>query len=47
MYPAYDLVYATIVDYNVPNNTLPVVVNSGYFLGEQLNKYIQSGYSVE
>lgn len=47
MYKDYDLVFATIVDYSVPNNTLPVVVNSGYFLGEQLNKYIQSGYSVE
>lgn len=47
MYRDYDLIYATIVDYNVPKNELPIAILSGYFLGEQLNKYLQAGYSVE
>lgn len=46
-YDDNELFIAEIVDYNVPANELPVIVKEGYFLGEQLNKYQQAGYSVE
>lgn len=35
MYRDYDLIYATIVDYNVPKNELPIAI---------LNSFIISNY---
>lgn len=46
-YADAELLYADIIWYEGPADELPVAVKSGYFLGEELNKYLRAGYGVE
>lgn len=46
MYDDNDFLFASIVDYNVPDDELPIIITSGYFTGERLNKYIRAGYAI-
>ena len=45
MYSKYDLYYANIIKWE--DDDMMEIVNSGYFLGEELNHYIDKGFFVE
>ena len=45
MYTDYDLYYANIIKWE--DDDVMQIINSGYFLGEELNKYVKKGLFVE
>ena len=45
MYTDYELYYANIIKWE--DDDVMQIINSGYFLGEELNKYVKKGLFVE